>query len=163
MTETISPEIYVQKATILRERGLFAAFISILFALASNGALFLLDQGISILRGSKDWREILIALGLLLVGAAVIGVTGLLWAGALQSLRLSWKLEKEGQPANGTIFKKTVRQNGSKHFYYIVYGLGGDTHFDERIPEPDYQRLKVGDAINLRFLPGHPDIARLEK
>lgn len=35
--------------------------------------------------------------------------------------------------------------------------------FDKRIPEAEYQRLNLGDTINLRTLPGHPDIARLEK
>jgi hypothetical protein len=163
MTETNSEPVYAQKATLIRERAFFAGFISLLFALAANGAVFLLDQGISILRGAQNWRETLIALGLLLVGGAVIGVTGLLWIAALQSLRLAWKMEKEGQSARGTILNKRVRQDGRKRFYHIEYGIGDNTRFDESIPEAQYQRLNVGDSINLRTLPGHPDIARLEK
>ena len=163
MTEPNQAPVYAQKATLWRERAFFAAFISLLFALASNGALFLLDQGISILRGARSWRETLIALGLLLVGVAVIGVTGLLWVAALQSLRLAWKMERAGRIARGTVFEKTLRQNGRERFHHIVYGLGDDTRFEERIPEAEYQRLNVGDTINLRTLPGHPDIARLEK
>ena len=67
MNEKPPRPAYEQKATILRERAFFATFIGLLFALATNGALFLLDQGISILRGAKDWREALVALVLLLV------------------------------------------------------------------------------------------------
>jgi len=163
MTEESSQPVHAQKATSLRERAFFTAFISILFALAVNGALFLLDQGLSILLSPHEWRGILLSLGLILSGAAVIATTGLLWLAALQSLRLAWKMEKEGQVARGTVFKKFLRQNGSKRFYHIVYGLDSNTHFNERIPESEYQRLNVGDAINLRVLPGHPDIARLEK
>ena len=163
MTEPNQAPLYAQKATLWRERAFFAAFISLLFALASNGAFFLLDQGVSMLRGTQNWPETLIALGLLLVGAAVFGVTGLLWVSALQSLRLAWKMEREGRITPGTVFEKSLRQNGRKRFHHIVYGLGDDTRFDERIPAAKYQRLNVGDTVNLRTLPGHPDIARLEK
>jgi hypothetical protein len=163
MTEPDEAPLYAQKATLWRERAFFAAFISMLFALASNGAIFLLDQGISMLRGAPVAREIAIALGLLLVGAAVIGVTGLLWIASLQSLRLAWKMEREGRIVQGVVFNKALRQTGRERFHHIVYGLGDDTRFEERIPEADYQRLNVGDTINLRTLPGHPDIARLEK
>jgi hypothetical protein len=163
MSETPIQQIQALKATSLRERGFFAAFISVLFALAANGALYLIDQGISILRSVHDWRETALALGLLLAGFAVIVITGLLWIGALQSLRLAWKMEKEGQTVRGRVLKKTLRQNGSKKFYHLVYGSDNDLCFDESISESEYHRLNMGDAINLRVLPGHPDIARLEK
>ena len=163
MNEKPPRPAYEQKATILRERAFFATFIGLLFALATNGALFLLDQGISILRGAKDWREALVALVLLLVGASVIGLTGLLLIAALQNIRLAWKMEREGQVTSGKVLKKELRQNGSKYLYQLVYGLNEEIRFIERIPESEYQRLNVGDAVELRFLPGHPDIARLEK
>jgi hypothetical protein len=61
------------------------------------------------------------------------------------------------------VYEKNLRQNGRNRYYHILYGLDDDARFDERVSESEYQRLKVGDTINLRVLPGHPDIARLEK
>ena len=163
MSESHPVPAYEQKATILRERAFFAAFIGILFALAANGALFLIDQGLSMLRSAPNWQAILISLALLLTGATVIGITGLLLVAALQSLKLAWKMEHEGQLVSGRVFKKELRQDGRKSFYQISYGVDEQLRFVERVSESNYQRLNVGDAIEIRFLPGHPDIARLEK
>jgi hypothetical protein len=163
MNENSSPQPYRQKATILRERAVFAAFITFLFALAFNGALFLIDQGISILRGTKSWPQILIALGLLLLGICVIGITGLLMISALQTMRMAWQMDKNGQVANGKLLKKTFTGEGKNRSYTIIYYFDEDTHFYEHVSEEAYQRLNVGDPLKIRFLPGRPDIARLEK
>ncbi len=163
MNEIVSTTQYTQKATILRERAFFAAFIGILFALAANGALYLLDLGISILRSTHDLRETALALGLLLAGTVVICMTGLLWIGALQNLRLAWKLEKLGLVEHGKVLDKIIRQNGHKRFYHLVYSAGDDTCFEEPVSNAEYQRLNVGDTVSMRVLASHPDIARLEK
>jgi hypothetical protein len=162
MNETTPQQPYRQKATILRERVLFAAFITILFTLAFNGALFLFDQGISILHGAQTWAESLIALGLLLFGVCVIGITGLLLISALQSMRLAWKMEKEGQIIPGKLLKKIMGGEGKNRSYALIYCFDEETHFEERVSETVYQGLKVGDPLNIRHLSGHPDIARLE-
>jgi hypothetical protein len=163
MSESLPGPTYEQKATILRERAFFAAFIGILFALAANGALFLIDQGLSILRSAPHWPAILIALALLLAGACVVAITGLLLIAALQNLRLAWKMEHAGQVAMCRVFKKEIRQAGRKFSYHIIYANDQNLRFVERVSESNYQRLNVGDAVEFRFLPGHPDIARLEK
>ncbi len=163
MNETTSLQPYRQKATILRERAVFSAFITILFALALNGALFLFDQGISLLRGTQTWSETLIAIGLLLLGICLTGITGLLWISALQTMRLAWKMEKEGHITTGKVIKKTLTEEGKNRSYRIIYSFQEDTHFEEHLSESSCHALNIGDSVKIRFLSGHPDIARLEK
>jgi len=162
MNETMRPQPFRQKATILRERVIFAAFISILFALAFNGAVFLIDQGISILSGSRGWGETLIAAILLLAGVFVIAITGLLVVSALQTLRLAWMMEKDGQVTSGKVLQKVTLGEGKNRSCRIIYAFKEDIHFEERVSEAGYQNLNVDDLVRIRFLAGHPDIARLE-
>jgi hypothetical protein len=155
--------LIVVKPTFFRLKLFYAAFVTIIFIASLFLALVMLDNGISFLRLPATAFNYLIGAAFLLLGVLAVAGSLVILLPALTQLRLAIKLERQGLVVEGMVVEKYLENDkDGKRYGFIACVFNGNYLLEQNINTAEYMKLNEGDRINIRCLPNHSAIARLE-
>jgi hypothetical protein len=164
MSESIpSSTLVVIRPTFLRLKLLYAAFVVVIFLASLFLAIVMLDNGFSYLMHAQNPSDNLVGIAFILVGVMAVAGSLVILLPALVQLWLAIKLERQGQTVEGIVVEKYLEKDkDGKRYGHIACAFNKDFLLEQNIIPSEYERLKAGDKITVRYLPQNPAIARLE-
>ena len=86
----------------------------------------------------------------------------ILSVGAWAQFQTARELEQSGSIVQGTIVDKWIEVIEGSKLYSVTYRFGSNWEARTTIKPSAYEKLRVGDAVMVRFLPREPKISRPE-
>jgi hypothetical protein len=154
----------VLEPTFLRLRLIYAAFSLVIFIASVFLAILMADNGLSNMLHAENSRSYIVGMAFLVGGViAVIGSAVFLFP-ALVQVWLAFQLEREGVIIDAVVIQKRLEkdQNG-RLFCFIVYSYNNEFYIKQAIIQAEYEQLKEGEMVKVRYLPKSPATARLER
>ncbi len=100
----------------------------------------------------------------LAVGLALLIPTMIAGLLLLNRYRRAKRLDEQGQITQGQIVEAWVKASSdAPNEYYVIYQFGDGMQATQQVEDREFQKLNVGTAVAVRYLPDDPQCSRMAR